>query len=84
MRTLKWSKSHVVFVSEMDDQHKEIFQSLSALETALSSRTPPSETGRLVQAPFHAVRLPSFPVSEGPLDRNSGVPSSRFLSRARW
>ena len=40
MLTLEWSASHVVFVTEMDDEHVEIFQSLSALQTSLASAAP--------------------------------------------
>ncbi len=32
MRTLKWSISHAVFVREIDDEHKEIFDALSAFQ----------------------------------------------------
>jgi len=49
MRTLEWSTSHAVFVTEMDDEHKQIFQALGALEEALSGRTPVSEAGQLSQ-----------------------------------
>jgi hemerythrin len=37
MRALKWSTSHAVFVTEIDDEHKEIFEALSNLQTVLSS-----------------------------------------------
>jgi hemerythrin-like metal-binding protein len=32
MRTLKWSISHEVFVREIDDEHKEIFEALAAFQ----------------------------------------------------
>jgi hemerythrin len=32
---LTWDTSHAVFVSEIDDEHQEIFAALSAVETAL-------------------------------------------------
>jgi hemerythrin len=37
MHALKWSISHAVFVTEIDDEHKELFQAVSALEHFLSS-----------------------------------------------
>lgn len=37
MPALKWSISHAVFVTELDDQHKEIFDAVSGLEKALTS-----------------------------------------------
>ncbi|MGA3099452.1 MAG: hemerythrin family protein [Bryobacteraceae bacterium] len=42
MLRLEWSASHAVFVAEMDDEHVEIFQSLSALQTSLATEAPPS------------------------------------------
>ncbi|SPF56827.1 Hemerythrin-like metal-binding protein [Candidatus Sulfopaludibacter sp. SbA4] len=38
MRSLKWSTSHAVFVTEIDDEHKEIFEALVSLQKLLSSR----------------------------------------------
>ena len=32
MRTLKWSTSHAVFVTEIDDEHKEIFDAIAEFE----------------------------------------------------
>jgi hemerythrin len=37
MPLLKWSKSHAVFVPEIDNEHKEIFQAAGELQQALSS-----------------------------------------------
>lgn len=34
--SLKWSVSHAVFVTEIDDEHKEIFEALSGLQKTLS------------------------------------------------
>ena len=48
MRTLKWSTSHAVFVTEMDDEHKEIFEALVALKEALSGQAPVSDAGQAV------------------------------------
>ena len=36
MRSLKWSTSNAVFVPEIDDEHKEIFQALSNLQEVLA------------------------------------------------
>jgi len=49
MRSLKWSTSHAVFVTEIDDEHKEIFEALSSLQKALTSRGPVSELRKLTQ-----------------------------------
>jgi hemerythrin len=43
MRPLKWSTSNAVFVTEIDDEHKEIFEALSNLQGALTSGAPPAE-----------------------------------------
>ena len=32
MRSMKWSTSHAVFVTEIDDEHKEIFEAVSELQ----------------------------------------------------
>lgn len=40
MRSLKWNISHAVFVTEIDDEHREIFEQVSALQKALSSPSP--------------------------------------------
>lgn len=34
VRSLKWSTSHAVFVTEIDDEHKEIFAAVSNLQAA--------------------------------------------------
>lgn len=49
MRFLKWSTSHAVFVTEIDDEHKEIFEAVSDLQRALSSCDPSVEIGTLNQ-----------------------------------
>ena len=49
MRPLKWSTSHAVFVPEIDDEHKEIFQALSNLEKVLAGRGPTPEIQNLTQ-----------------------------------
>ena len=50
MKTLQWSSSHAVFVTEIDDEHKEIFQAVADLQAGLH---PPQAnlqelTGRLI------------------------------------
>jgi hemerythrin-like metal-binding protein len=45
MRSLKWSTSHAVFVTEIDDEHKEIFEELSNFQAALSENGASAETG---------------------------------------
>lgn len=49
MRPLQWSTSHAVFVAEIDDQHKEIFEALTSLQKALASRSPAPELSKLAQ-----------------------------------
>jgi hemerythrin-like metal-binding protein len=49
MRSLKWSTSNAVFVTEIDDEHKEIFAALSNVQKALTSRSPLPEICRLTQ-----------------------------------
>ena len=40
MRLFKWHESNAVFVSELDDEHREIFQTVGELERALASQAP--------------------------------------------
>jgi hemerythrin len=49
MRSLKWSVSHAVFVPEIDDEHKEIFEEVSKLQEALSNRNPLPKIRELTQ-----------------------------------
>ncbi|SPE39050.1 Hemerythrin-like metal-binding protein [Candidatus Sulfopaludibacter sp. SbA3] len=49
MLPLKWSTSHAVFVTEIDDEHKEIFEAVSNVHRALTSHGPLSETRKLTQ-----------------------------------
>jgi len=37
MQPLKWSTTHAVFVTEIDDEHKRIFQAVAGLQKALMS-----------------------------------------------
>jgi hemerythrin len=49
MRALKWSTSHAVFVTEVDDEHREIFEAVSKLQKALSISGPFPEIHKLTQ-----------------------------------
>jgi hemerythrin len=49
MRALKWSTSHAVFVTEIDDEHKEIFEAVSDLQKALSGRSAAPDTGKSME-----------------------------------
>src|ERR1035438_7086629 len=49
MRYLMWSTSHAVFVTEIDDEHKEIFEAVSNLQRVLSSGGPLLEIRKLTQ-----------------------------------
>ena len=47
MRSLTWSTSHAVFVKEIDDEHKEIFEALCKVQKVLASRGLPPEVRKL-------------------------------------
>lgn len=49
MRALKWNTSHAVFVTEIDDDHKEIFEAVSSLQSALARAAPTGEIESLTQ-----------------------------------
>jgi hemerythrin len=49
MRYLKWSASHAVFVTEIDDEHKEIFEAVSNLQKVLFSGGSLLEIRKLTQ-----------------------------------
>jgi hemerythrin len=49
MRSLKWSTSHAVFVTEIDDEHKEIFAAVSSVQTVFTSGGQLSEIPELTQ-----------------------------------
>jgi hemerythrin len=49
MQSLKWSTSHAVFVPDIDDEHREIFEALSNLREALTSEGPLQELRELTQ-----------------------------------
>ena len=40
MPCLQWSTSHAVFVTETDDEHKEIFQAVGHVQEVLTSGSP--------------------------------------------
>ena len=43
MRFLKWTTSEAVWVAEIDDEHKEIFEAVAQFQKILSSSAPPAE-----------------------------------------
>src|ERR1017187_5331237 len=49
MVSLKWSTSHAVFVAEIDDEHKEIFEAVTHLQEALAGNSPLSAVRKLTQ-----------------------------------
>ena len=55
MRSLKWSISNAVFVTEIDDEHKEIFAALADLQKALKAGGSAAETSGLTQRLIAAV-----------------------------
>src|SRR3954451_6797922 len=50
MLTMEWSATHAVYVTEVDDEHREIFEALSALQQSLSTGGPRSGIGKQAQA----------------------------------
>ena len=49
MPCLQWSTSHAVFVTEIDDEHKEIFQAVGHVQEVLTSRRPSLEIRKATQ-----------------------------------
>ena len=49
MRSLKWSTSHAVFVPEIDDEHKDIFEAVACVQKAVVAGPPPQELRDLVE-----------------------------------
>lgn len=49
MRFLKWSTSHAVFVTEIDDEHKEIFEAVSDVDKVLNGRGSSLEAEKAIQ-----------------------------------
>src|ERR1019366_9812597 len=49
MRSLKWSTSHAVIVTEIDDEHKEIFAAVSNLQKVFTSGGPLLELPKLTE-----------------------------------
>src|ERR1017187_3223812 len=49
MRSLKWTTSHAVFVTEIDDEHKEIFQAVANVQKAVVNHGSVEEVRKLTQ-----------------------------------
>src|SRR5689334_5448213 len=49
MTCLRWTMSHAVFLPEIDDEHKEIFEAVFQLQEALASSAPLPETQSLTR-----------------------------------
>src|ERR1700704_2530648 len=49
MRALKWSASVAVFVTDIDDQHREIFEAISNLRKAITLSGPSLEIRKLTE-----------------------------------
>jgi hemerythrin-like metal-binding protein len=49
MPSLVWSTSHAVFVTEIDDEHKELFEAISRVQDALTSRGSVAEVYKLAE-----------------------------------
>jgi hemerythrin len=48
MRNLTWTTSEAVWIDEIDDQHKEIFEGVGRFQKCLSQSAPPAETHRVL------------------------------------
>jgi hemerythrin len=46
---MQWSTSHAVFVPELDDEHKEIFQAIAAVQDILAGGAAPLELRKATQ-----------------------------------
>jgi hemerythrin len=49
MRSLKWTTSNAVFVTEIDDEHQEIFEAVAAVQELLGGEAPLPEILKLTQ-----------------------------------
>jgi hemerythrin-like metal-binding protein len=49
MRPLRWNTSHVVFVTEIDDEHREIFQGVCELREAIAGPASAKEVRKLTK-----------------------------------
>ena len=49
MPFLKWSASHAVFVTDIDDEHKEIFDAVSSLQTAFANGDASADIRKLTE-----------------------------------
>jgi hemerythrin len=49
MGSLKWTVSHAVFLPEIDDEHKEIFEALAQLDQSLADGSPLPRIRELTQ-----------------------------------
>ncbi len=49
MSSLQWSTSHAVWVTEIDDDHKEIFEAVARLQKVLTSAGPPADSRKLIE-----------------------------------
>lgn len=79
MIALEWSVSHAVFVTEMDDEHVEIFQSASALQTAHAA--DPSPSGLRPHIRTLAAQIDRHFAHEERLMRAARYPSYRWHKR---
>src|SRR5689334_20060917 len=50
MSRLQWTVSDAVFVTEMDDEHKEIFEALADVQSALSRETSAAQLRKLTDS----------------------------------
>src|SRR5215472_2586390 len=50
MRNLTWSTSEAVWIDEIDDQHKEIFEGVGRFQKSLSASAPRAEIHQALEA----------------------------------
>lgn len=80
MRPLKWSSSHAVFVAEIDDEHKDIFEAAAQFQAALSDGAPKAHVSHLVEC--LAARIEDHFAHEERLMRASHYESSAWHRRS--
>src|SRR5579863_8085712 len=49
MASVKWTVAHSVWITEIDDQHKEIFEALAQFKDLLSGSAAPAEQSKAAE-----------------------------------
>lgn len=80
MQSLKWSSSHAVFMAEIDDEHKQIFEAAAQFQAALSESAPARRLNQLAKC--LAVRIEDHFAHEERLMKASRYGSSSWHRRS--